>query len=80
MKMPAIKKLVEEVSTEDLRKAEEAILDEKMPEIEVEGDDEGEQLTHILAALWIKEDMAANNHDFRTSVRLYSQKVRKSIS
>jgi hypothetical protein len=80
MKIPVIKRLVEEVNVEDLKKAEEAILEEKEPVIEIEGDDEGEKLTHILAAIWIIEDMEQNSNDFRTSVRNYSQKVRKSIS
>jgi hypothetical protein len=80
MKIPVIKKLVEEASIEDLKKAEEAILDEQKPEIEIDGKDEGEQLTHVLAAIWIKEDMQANNLGFKDSIRNYSQKVRKSIS
>jgi hypothetical protein len=80
MKIPVIKKLVEEQSLESLMKAEEAMLEEQTPEIEVEGDDEGEKLTHVLAAVWIISDMQKTGSDFRTSLRNYSQKVRKSIS
>jgi hypothetical protein len=80
MKIPVIKKLVEEVSLEDLKKSEEQILNGEPTIIEIEGDDEGEQLTHVLAAIFILEDMKDNHNDFRTSLRNYSQKVRKSIS
>ncbi|MBA3900387.1 MAG: hypothetical protein H0X62_09300 [Bacteroidetes bacterium] len=80
MKIPVIKKLVEIASLADLQKAEEAILEELQPEIEIEGDDEGEQLTHVLAAIWIKGNMQENNLEFRVSLRNYSQRVRKSIS
>jgi hypothetical protein len=80
MKIPVIKKLVEEVSLENLQKSEEQILNGEPTIIEIEGDDEGEQLTHVLAAIFILEDMKINHNDFRTSLRNYSQKVRKSIS
>jgi hypothetical protein len=79
MKIPAIKKLVESYSIEQLQQAENELYDEQLPSIEVEGEDEGEQLTHIIAALWIKNDMSANGSDMKTSLRNYTQKVRKSI-
>ena len=80
MNISIIKKLVEERSIEELKAAEEAMEEGENPSIDVEGKDEGEQLTHILASLWIKEDMQANGNDVRTSIRRYSEKVRKSIS
>lgn len=80
MKIPAIKKLVETTSLEELAAAEEAILEEQAPAIEVDGDDEGEQLTHVLAAIFILNDMADNGSNFRTALRNYSQKVRNSIN
>ncbi len=80
MKPAVIKKLVEEVSIDDLKKAEEAILEEKESEIQIEGDNEGERLTHAMAAIWVLEDMDKNKTDFRTSLRSYMGKVRKSIS
>lgn len=81
MKIPAIKKIVEANYTlEMLDEAEEAIINEQEPNIEIEGDDDGEQLTHIFAAKWIMEDMQANAYDFKTSLRNYTQKVRNSIS
>lgn len=80
MKPSAIKKLVEEVDIIDLKKAEEAMLEELEPVIEIEGEDEGEKLTHVLASIWILEDMNKNKIDFRTSLRNYMAKVRKSIN
>lgn len=80
MKIPAIKKLVETQDIEALKAAEEAILEEETPKIEIAGEDEGEQLTHVIAAIWILEDMEKNDNDFKTSLRAYTQRVRSSIS
>ena len=80
MKIPAIKKLVETQELEALKAAEEAILEEETPKIEIAGDDEGEQLTHVIAAIWILEDMEKNGSEFKTALRTYTQKVRNSIS
>ncbi|GAA4439287.1 hypothetical protein GCM10023188_35570 [Pontibacter saemangeumensis] len=80
MKIPAIKKLVENSNMEELMAAEAAIVDEQQPAIEVEGEDEGEQLTHVLAAVWILNEMEDNGTDFKSALRAYTQKVRVSIS
>ncbi len=79
MKVPAIRKLVNQYSVDELQSAEEALYEEKPMPIEVEGEDEGEQLTHVIAALWIKNDMAQNNLELGKSLRNYTQKVRSSI-
>lgn len=80
MKVPAIKKLVENFKTEELEQAEETLLEEKQPDIEVDGEDEGEQLTHVLAAKFIIDDMHANGTQFKEALRKYTDKVRTSIS
>lgn len=80
MKIPAIKKLIENASMEELMAAEEAIVDEQRCTIEVEGEDEGEQLTHVLAAIYIKDQMEKEGLDFKTALRDYTKKVRESIS
>ena len=80
MKIPAIKKLVENNTLEELMAAEAAIVDEQQPAIAVEGEDEGEQLTHVLAAVWILNEMEDNGTDFKSALRMYTQKVRVSIS
>jgi hypothetical protein len=80
MKIPVIKKLVEIESYENLQKAEESLLNGENLAIEVDGDDEGEQLTHIIAAMWIQEKMKEEGLDFKTALREYTKKVRESIN
>lgn len=79
MKIPAIKQAVENFSLEALKAAEAALYDEQPLSIEVEGDDEGEKLTHILAAIEIKENMA-KGMDFKEALRAYTGRVRNSIN
>ena len=80
MKIPVIKKLAVAYSLADLRAAEEALYNEETPAIEIIGDDEGEQLTHVIAAIFIKEHMSDNSSDLKTALREYTLKVRNSIS
>jgi hypothetical protein len=80
MKIPVIKKLAETHSLKELQAAEEALYNEETLAIEVMGDDEGEQLTHVLAAVYIKEHMAENGSELKAALRAYTVKVRNSIS
>lgn len=80
MKMPVIKRLVETQTLESLVAAEEALLEEQTPAFEVEGEDEGEQLTHVFAAIFILNHMKDTGSDFKTALREYTAKVRVSIS
>lgn len=80
MKLPVVKSLVDNYTIEQLQQAEEALLNEEKPAIAVEGKDEGEQLTHILAATWIIEYMKSNSADYKMALREYTKKVRESIS
>jgi hypothetical protein len=81
MKIPVIKNIVESYSIEELQSAEVALLEEQKPEIEIEGEDEGEQLTHVIAALWVKNHLNENpDQDIRKAVREYTVKVRNSIN
>jgi hypothetical protein len=80
MKIPAIKKLVENYSIEQLQEAEEALTEENPMPFEVEGEDEGEQLTHILAAVWILDRMNKDQLEFKAALREYTKMVRESIS
>lgn len=79
MKIPVIKKLVENHSLEELTAAEEALSEERGAAIEITGDDEGEKLTHAFAAMWIKERVN-QGEDFKVALRAYTQMVRQSIS
>lgn len=80
MQIPIIKKIVETYTLEQLKVAEENMLNELPLGIDVEGKDEGEQLTHILAAIFIKEYMLQHGSDYSSALRAYTQKVRSSIS
>ena len=80
MKIPVIKKLVEDYSKDQLINAEAAIAEERKPEIDIPGDDEGEQLTHAYAAVQILETMDKEGLDFKTALREYTGRVRNSIS
>lgn len=79
MKIPAIKKLVETNTIQELEAAEQALYNEEVPAIEVEGSDEGEKLTHVLAAIEILKNIDAGE-EFKTALRNYTQRVRNSIS
>lgn len=79
MKVPIIRKLVETYSLEELKNAEAAIAEEQIPQITIEGDDEGEQLTHAYAAIQILEAMEESGKDFKTALREFTSRVRKSI-
>ena len=80
MKIPVIKQLVETYSLAQLRAAEDALLDEQTPAIEVPGDDDGEQLTHVLAAVWIHHYLDTHAGPFPVALREYTKKVRTSIN
>jgi type II secretory pathway component PulF len=79
MQIPVIKKLVEQYSLAQFQSAEEAMMEEQKPAIEVEGKDEGECLTHVLASIYIKEKMEQGTA-FNQALRDFSQSVRNSIS
>jgi len=80
MNVTEIKRLVQAEKVETLQQAEEALYEEQTPAIEVNGVDEGEKLTHVLAAIWIHEHMAKTGEPFPKALREYTAKVRKSIS
>ena len=80
MKISVLKYLVSAYTLEELKEAEDLIINEKTPLIDVEGEDPGEQLSHLFGAIWVKNEMKANNTELRQALRLFSQKVRNSIS
>ena len=80
MQIPVIKKLVETYTLAQLQDAEAAMMEEQKPTIEVEGKDEGECLTHVLASIYIKDKMENNGIAFNQALRDFSQRVRNIIS
>lgn len=80
MKIPEIKRLVENHTIDDLMAAEEALVNEEEPAIEINGIDEGEKLTHVFAAIFIINKIKSDGVDFKTALREYTSKVRESIN
>lgn len=80
MQIPVIKQLVENHTTEELEDAEFSLMEEKVLPFEVIGKDDGEQLTHLIAAGWILEKMEKDDIPFPKALRAYTEKVRSSIS
>lgn len=80
MKLAAIRNIVGTYDLEALRKAEEQLLEGQPLEIEIDGEDEGEQLTHILAGIWVLETMEKEDLDQKAALRAYTSRVRNSIS
>lgn len=80
MKLPIIKKLVENYTLAELEAAEMAIAEGETPAIEIQGEDEGEQLTHAYAAMTIKQDMEQNGKELKVALRDYTNRVRECLN
>ncbi len=80
MKVPALKKLVENYTLEQCIEAEQQLLEGEKPTIEIDGEDEGEQLTHILGAIDILTRVKEEGKDIKTATREFIDRVRNSIS
>lgn len=80
MKIDEVKRLAMTADIEMLKKAEIALTEGNTLPLEVHGEDEGEQLTHILSALWVLEHMQSTDCNLPTAMRALTQKVRTSIS
>lgn len=79
MKLPALRKLCQAHDLDTLRMLENEIVEEQPLSHPVEGEDEGEKLTHILGAIWIHEQVQANGTDLKAELRNFSNRVRNSI-
>jgi hypothetical protein len=80
MNVNSIKNLVQKYNLEEIQSAENSLINELSLDIEVEGKDEGEQLTHILAAIFCKQEMVDKGISINHAIRIYSQRVRGSIN
>lgn len=76
MKVLAIRNLVENYTLPQLHEAEAAIIQEKPVRIDVEGTNEAERLTHLIAATWILEEMRTRRVEFPDALCEYSKRVR----
>jgi hypothetical protein len=75
-----VKRLAAQETLSSLKSVEEALLNEQPLPIEVNGEDEGEQLTHILSAIWVLEQMEAQKWELPFALRELTKKVRNSIT
>ena len=80
MKINAIKDLVENHSKETIEELTRQLENGEPLSHEVGGDDEGEQLTHLLGASWIMQQIEEKGTDFKTELRNFTARVRGSIS
>jgi hypothetical protein len=80
MNTPEVKRLASEHTLEELKNAENALLEEAPLPFQVNGADQGEQLTHILSAIWVLEQMRDQQIELSLAIRELTKKVRSSIS
>ncbi len=80
MKANAVKYLAENCQLDELLKIQDSLENELPLHRQVDGDDDGERLTHILGAIWIHEQIKTNNSDLKTEWRNFIGRVRNSIS
>jgi len=81
MQIKAIKNLIDKFSLDELKAKENQLLEgEDLSFDEVEGVDEGEQLTHLTGAIWCIEEASTKNGNPQNEVRNFAAKVRNSIS
>jgi len=79
MKIPVIKKLIQELDIESLKRSSNELEEEKPLSLEIGGDDDGEKLTHIYGAIWILEQVEKGT-DKNMALREFSARVRNSIN
>lgn len=80
MKIPAIKKLLADYTPDDIQDAYEKASKNEIVHIEVDGDDEGEILTHLYAAQWINKFSVETNKSTTEGLRSYIAMVRGSLA
>lgn len=80
MKIASIKKLVEHYKLVDLQLAEQQLENGETLTIDVEGDDEGEQFTHVLGAIDILTRVESEQKEVNVALREFTQRVRNSIN
>jgi hypothetical protein len=80
MQVQVIKKLSQQFTIEELKLAETALLSGKAPANTIAGKDRAEKLTHVMAALWVKEEMQKNRTSLNGAMRQFFQRVREAIS
>lgn len=78
MQIPVVRALSQNYSLGQLREVESCLIDESPLPFQVEGEDAGEQLTHVLGAIWILEQVE-QGMSFNEALRAFTHRVRNSI-
>ncbi|MCS7073457.1 MAG: hypothetical protein NZ108_03215 [Bacteroidia bacterium] len=78
MKLPVIKKLAETKTIAELQQAEEAILADTEVPFLIEGDDRGEQLTHVLSAIEVLQAVE-KGESLASAIREFAKRVRTQL-
>jgi len=77
--LTAIIELVERYNNHELQQAEADLVEDRPTTILIQGADQGEQLTHVLAALWVVQYIKESDCSVPDAVRAYAYRVRNSI-
>jgi hypothetical protein len=80
MKISIIKQLVETYNLQQLTAADAALAEGETPPIHIAGEDEGQQLTHAYAAMFIRQMIDEKGVNAQTALREYAKMVREAIS
>lgn len=76
MKPAEARRLAEVYTLEELAHAAHHLGEEQDPEIQIGGADHGEQLTHVLLAMRMRERMELSGDDLREAFRAVMAEVR----
>ncbi|WKN44644.1 DUF6952 family protein [Tunicatimonas pelagia] len=79
MKRNKVRKLVENYTIDQLVEAEQALVEGEELSFEVEGQDAGEKLTYLLAAVYVLERVKQEGIEFHDAFQQYTLQVRESI-
>ena len=78
MKLPIIKQLATDYSVDELSRAEALLAEGHEPDIPVPGDDDGERLTHAMAASYVRERLD-DGMPLPEALRAYTSRVRACL-
>lgn len=80
MKAASVRALAAEHDQATLEAAADALAEEQPLSFEVEGDDDGERLTHLMLATRVRERMEGQGEDLKTALRAVMSGVRDVLS
>lgn len=79
MKIAEVKRIATAYSFDQIEKAVTAFEVERQNELEVTGENDGEKMSHLLAASFVRKQID-KGLDLNTAIREYSKRVRAILS